>query len=46
MGLSVRGVVTPGEEGLRAHVELIPFERILRDSERKHRAFFERLGLL
>lgn len=31
---------------LKAYVELVPFERMLRDAERKHRAFFERLGLL
>jgi hypothetical protein len=30
---------------LRAYAELVPFERVLRDAERKHRAFFERLGL-
>jgi hypothetical protein len=30
---------------LRAYIELIPFERILSDAERKHRAFFERLGV-
>lgn len=29
---------------LKAYAELIPFERILTDVERKHRAFFERLG--
>lgn len=30
---------------LRAYAELVPFEKVLRDAERKHRAFFERLGL-
>jgi hypothetical protein len=30
---------------LRAYVELVPFERVLSDSERKHRVFFEQLGL-
>jgi len=29
----------------KAYVEVVPFERILRDAERKHRAFFDRLGL-
>lgn len=29
----------------KAYVELVPFARMLRDAERKHRAFFERLGL-
>jgi hypothetical protein len=32
-------------ENYKAYVELVPFEKILRDSKRKHRAFFERLGL-
>lgn len=31
---------------LRAYVELIPFERVLRDADRKHRAFFDHLGLI
>ena len=31
---------------LKAYVEVIPLEKVLRDAERKHRAFFERLGLL
>ncbi len=30
---------------LKAYAELVPFERVLRDAERKHRVFFERLGL-
>jgi hypothetical protein len=30
---------------LKAYVEFIPFEKVLRDAERKHRAFFDRLGL-
>jgi hypothetical protein len=31
---------------VRAYIELVPFERILRDARRNHRAFFERAGLL
>jgi hypothetical protein len=31
---------------LKAYVELVPFEKVLRDAERKHRALFNRLGLL
>jgi hypothetical protein len=31
---------------LKAYVELVPLARVYRDAERKHRAFFERLGLL
>ena len=30
----------------QAYVELVPFQKILRDAERKHRAFFERIGLI
>lgn len=30
---------------LKAYAELVPFERVLTDAERKHRVFFERLGL-
>lgn len=30
----------------QAYVELIPFEKILRDAEHKHGAFFERVGLI
>jgi hypothetical protein len=33
-------------EELKAYVELLPFEKILRDAKRNHRAFFERVGLL
>lgn len=33
------------ENDLRAYAELLPFEKVLRDAERKHRAFFERSGL-
>src|SRR5260370_13753815 len=33
-------------ESYQAYVELIPFEKILRDAERKHRAFFERIGFI
>jgi anti-sigma regulatory factor (Ser/Thr protein kinase) len=29
----------------KAYVELIPFEKVLRDVQRRHRAFFERLGI-
>ncbi|MEK6371222.1 MAG: ATP-binding protein [Acidobacteriota bacterium] len=32
-------------DDLKAYAELVPFERVLRDAERKHRAFFARLGL-
>ena len=32
-------------EPLKAYAEFIPFEKVLRDAERKHRAFFDRLGL-
>lgn len=32
-------------ERLRAYVELVPFEKVLKEAERKHRAFFDRLGL-
>jgi hypothetical protein len=42
-----------GQEGyslynpsVRAYIELVPFERILRDARRNHRAFFERAGFL
>jgi len=42
-----------GEEGyfryndeLKAWAEVVPLARLLRDAERKHRAFFDRLGLL
>jgi hypothetical protein len=31
---------------VRAYIELVPFERILRDARRNHRAFFERAGFL
>lgn len=30
----------------KAYVELVPFEKLLRDAERRHRAFFERLGVV
>lgn len=32
-------------EQLKAYAELVPFEKVLRDAERKHRALFDRLGL-
>ena len=42
-----------GQEGhflynpeVRAYIELVPFERILRDTKRNHRAFFDQAGLL
>lgn len=42
-----------GEEGyflynpeMNAHVELVPFEKVLRDAKRNHRSFFERMGLV
>jgi hypothetical protein len=42
-----------GQEGyflynpeVRAYLELVPFERILRDTKRNHRAFFAQAGLL
>jgi hypothetical protein len=33
-------------EALKTYAELLPFSKVLRDVERNHRAFFERLGLL
>jgi hypothetical protein len=33
-------------ELLRAYIELVPFEKVLRDAKRNHKAFFERMGLL
>jgi hypothetical protein len=33
-------------DSVRAYIELVLFERILRDTKRNHRAFFERAGLL
>jgi hypothetical protein len=28
-----------------AYIELVSFEKVLRDAKRKHRAFFDRLGI-
>jgi hypothetical protein len=33
-------------DAMRAYIELVPFERILRDAKRNHRAFFDSAGLL
>jgi len=33
-------------DSVRAYIELVPSERILRDTKRNHRAFFGRGGLL
>ena len=31
-------------EAFKAYIEFVSFEKVLRDAERKHRAFFDRLG--